>query len=68
MAWLAVDKDGEESIFDGEPKRHEKYGVWEYYESYESEYINFLIELPKGTIQKMIGRELTWSDNPVELK
>lgn len=26
------------------------------------------IELPKGTIKKLIGRELTWKDEPVELK
>jgi hypothetical protein len=26
------------------------------------------IELPKGSIKKLIGRELTWSDNTVELK
>lgn len=26
------------------------------------------IELPKGTIVKLIGRNLTWKDEPVELK
>ena len=26
------------------------------------------LELPKGTIKKIIGRELSWSDEPVELK
>lgn len=26
------------------------------------------IELPKGTIKKLIGRELTFEENPVELK
>lgn len=26
------------------------------------------IELPKGTISKLIGRELNWNDEPVELK
>lgn len=25
------------------------------------------IELPKGTISKLIGRELSWDDEPVEL-
>lgn len=24
--------------------------------------------LPKGSIKKLIGRDLTWEDNPVELK
>lgn len=26
------------------------------------------IELPKGSIKKLIGRELSWNDEPVELK
>lgn len=26
------------------------------------------VELPKGTIKKLIGRELSWDDEPVELK
>lgn len=26
------------------------------------------IILPKGTIRKLIGRDLSWNDNPVELK
>lgn len=26
------------------------------------------IILPKGSIEKLIGRKLTWSDEPVELK
>lgn len=26
------------------------------------------IELPVGSIEKLIGRELTWEDKPVELK
>lgn len=26
------------------------------------------IRLPKGSIRKLIGRELTWEDEPVELK
>lgn len=26
------------------------------------------IDLPKGSIKKLIGRELSWSDEPVELK
>ena len=28
---------------------------------------NHAIELPKGSIKKLIGRELTWIDEPVEL-
>jgi hypothetical protein len=31
-------------------------------------YLGYSIELPKGTINKLIGRELSWEDEPVELK
>lgn len=27
-----------------------------------------IIPLPQGSIKKLIGRELSWSDEPVELK
>lgn len=30
--------------------------------------IDYTIELPKGTIKKLIGRDLTWEDEPVEIK
>lgn len=32
-------------------------------EGYDTE-----IELPKGSIKKLIGRDLDWNDEPVELK
>lgn len=28
----------------------------------------FGVELPKGTIEKLIGYKLTWADEPVEIK
>lgn len=33
----------------------------------EGNRIDYTIELPKGTIKKLIGRDLTWENNPVEL-
>ncbi len=27
-----------------------------------------MIMLPKGTIRKILGRDITWKDEPVELK
>lgn len=52
MAWLAVDKDGTENIFQFRPKKTEKfytplytYSMW--------------LTIPKGSIKKLIGRELT---------
>lgn len=60
MAWLAVDENEEEYIFDGKPCREESIGEWVPYE-------NSYIKLPSGTINKLIGKELTWNDEPVEL-
>lgn len=61
MAWLAVDSDGKEIIFQFCPKKTETcyiplypYSMW--------------IVFPKGSIEKLIGRKLTWKDEPVELK
>ena len=33
----------------------------------DDKYCSYL-NLPKGSIKRLIGRELTWSDDPVELK
>ena len=71
MAWVAVDKSGVEGIFRNKPIR--------YIDSTESfwfndiwcegdVYFNSKIILPKGLIKKLIGRDLTWEDEPVELK
>ena len=63
MAWLAVSKNGNEGVFKREPKRYFNYWIDGDYEHEDTE-----IELPKGSIRKLIGRDLFWEDNPVELK
>lgn len=65
MAWLCVDEDGDEMIFDNKPKRDASPtcgGYWSRNE--ENDYCN--VDLPKGTIKKLIGKELTWEDEPYE--
>lgn len=59
MAWVAVDKNGDEVLFDFEPERYNSLWV---------EDVGDDIYLPKGTIKKLIGKDLTWQDEPVELK
>lgn len=61
MAWVAVDKSGVECIFQFHPKR----GVDRFIPLHS---YSMRFALPKGSIKKLIGRELTWEDNPVELK
>lgn len=65
MAWLAVDKDGTENIYYLKPERKIEYWVAE---ENQPEYYRDMIELPKGSIKKLIGKELSWEGEPVELK
>lgn len=60
MTWLCVDKDGSEWAFDGLPER----GETGWYITYES---TSCVELPKGSVEKLIGKKLTWRCKPVEI-
>lgn len=64
MAWLAVDKDGTEAIYDECPRRRENREIWDFIFLDDGRNI---IELPSGSIKKLIGRELSWEDEPVEI-
>ena len=59
MAWVAVDKDSTEYIYEEEPFRTEIGCWWSYFG---------VVRIPNGSIKKLIGRDLSWSDEPVELK
>lgn len=72
MAWLAVqiqhynmEPREEEVMFSHKPERLAPTGseckLW--VRSYGDSII-----LPKGSIKKLIGRELKWEDDPVEIK
>ena len=61
MSWVAVDKDGGECMYQFFPKRSDEKFIPLY------EYSMWLA-LPKGSIKKLIGRDLDWNDEPVELK
>jgi hypothetical protein len=57
MAWLAVDVYlGYEAIYQIEPDRTMGGFIAN----------SDVVYLPKGTIKRLIGRELTWEDEPVE--
>ena len=63
MAWLATDKDGSEWIYGKYKPYRERFvsDVWVWFSDGEP------IHLPKGSIKKLIGKNLTWDDEPVEL-
>lgn len=58
--YAAVDEDGAEWIYAEEPDRRILAGIWYVGEGF--------VELPKGSIEKLIGKKITWEDEPVELK
>lgn len=64
--YLAVDPDGEELIFD-QVMPYRQDGYW--YANYDKHGESYAcITLPQGSIAKLIGKELTWDDEPYELK
>lgn len=74
MAWVAVNKDGTEYIFNNKPHRSIYENVFQIddndivtYEWTDDKYCGW-VNLPKGSIEKLIGRNLTWEDEPVELE
>ena len=64
MVYLAVNKDSSEVVSNTRIKRFKDYWVDEFFE-HEFDTID-VVFLPKGSIKKLIGRVLTWEDNPVE--
>ena len=62
MAYVAVDKNEEEWKYSGKPVRCHEYERWQPKMTFG------WVELPKGSIEKLIGKKLTWEDEPVELK
>ena len=63
MVYLCVDKSGE-YIANNKPTRN--FFEWEGWENTDGESCT-LIRIPSGTIEKLIGRKLTWEDDPVDL-
>lgn len=71
MAWLAISKSGQEGIYPKKPTRISDC-FWECtsvaYSSlwYHWNQLDLEVKLPKGSIEKLIGKTLTWEDEPVE--
>lgn len=61
MVWLAVDKNEQEWVFNSIPSRFRNQ-VW------RDPMFGYEMQLPQGSIEKLIGHKLTWEDEPVELK
>lgn len=55
--WLVVNKNGSEFRCYEMPVRDTKFGVWR---------SSYLVPLSKGSIKKLIGKELKWTDSPAK--
>lgn len=58
MAWLC--KDTVEKIYQNKPER-------DLYKWQRNDLLADRVVLPKGSIKKLIGKELTFEDEPVEI-
>lgn len=58
--YLAVDEDGTEACFNGDPHRVTSDLISGYWNDFDR------VELPPGTIEKLTGRKITWEDEPIE--
>ena len=56
MAYLAVDRDGSEALFVEIPERSKSMWIGSPW-----------VTLPAGSIKKLTGKELDWSDECVEI-
>ncbi len=72
MAWLAVDYDETEFIMKEKPKRILVKGRHEGqdFECYANPnpVLGSSFRLPTGSIEKLIGKKLTWNDEPVKIE
>lgn len=64
MAYIARDKNKELYIFEDKPKREDDIWVPLYIDAYTS---SPCIKLLLNTDEKLIGKHITWDDEPVEV-
>lgn len=67
MSWLVVDGNGIEYIYSSKPERNKVCVTGKFWTLVSIEEDECYISLPPGFIRKLIGRDLTWDDEPVEI-
>ena len=65
MTYAAVDEDGREQLFTSKPYRSRMCGFDSW--SMAENFMEMVVVLPTGYIEKLIERKLTWQDEPVKL-
>lgn len=64
ITYLAVDKDGTECICEDKPSRQPAVDDGFCYDNYWDTL--YRVNLPPGTIRRLIGKDMTWADEPIE--
>lgn len=64
MAWLAVDEDKMAWVFKSKPHRKTHPTMSDYWESEDGN----CYPIDREAIDVILGREMTWDDEPVEIK
>jgi hypothetical protein len=58
MAWIAVNKNGDEVIYQSKP--------YKLVEEFQTDYEEFIF-VPNGTSLKLTGKQMSFDDEPIKL-
>lgn len=73
MSWLVVNSDNKEYIYSEQPVLEDgefvpQKCIYHYdYDNVDMEQYDNFVELPKGSIKRLIGKELTFEESPYKL-
>lgn len=73
MAFLVVNPDGKEVVFQRKPTRRDeiinrkRVTTWYPFSDIHDSAPNYFVVLPPGSIKKLTGREITWTMEPIEI-
>ena len=65
FTYLAVEPNGNELIFSEAPRRFDEYSTCGWFCSNNS---SQCVYVPNCTIKKIIGKTITWNDEPIKLE
>lgn len=69
MAWIARDLSEDLYVYDSKPIRDDGFNEWIIPDAFRYEVFDAnMVELPSDADEKLIGRHITWEDEPIELK
>lgn len=68
MAWIARDLSEDLYVYDSKPVRDDEFYEWIIPDAFRYEIFDFnRVFLPSNADEKLIGRHITWEDEPIEI-